>query len=168
MMIQCNPKVVELRRKCDDLRQEIKSEHGKIKSAEGTEIHQRYQLLRRELRAEIQYQRKERFREEREQFFNTIDSREIQQQFPRSPSSSMDEEHADADIVQHMSKERMRITDALFRLSADLTDQECCSLRVEALTDLVALCKQREAPRQTRSSPNSNDDLDEAESTPEP
>jgi len=150
MMIQCDPKVAELRRRCNDLRQEIKSKHGKIKSVEGTEIHRRYQLLRRELRAEIQYQRKERFREEREQFFNTIDSREIQQQFPGSPSSSIDEEHADTDIVQHMSKERIRIADTLFRLSADLTEQECCRLRVETLTDLVALCKQREAPRQTR------------------
>ena len=99
MMIQCDPKVAELRRRCNNLRQEIKPKHGKIKSVEGTEIHRRYQLLRRELRAEIQYQRKERFREEREQFFNTIDSREIQQQFPGLPSSNIGEEHADTDIV---------------------------------------------------------------------
>ncbi|KAI9773157.1 MAG: hypothetical protein M1840_008278 [Geoglossum simile] len=166
--IKHHPKVAELQGKCNDLRSRIKLKYGKIKSAKDTEIYCQYQLLKKELLVEIQRQRQERLCNERKQFFNTIDSREIQQQFSGLSSSGTDEKQIDIDVearAQHISKERTRIADGLFRLSADSTDQERYGLRVQVLTDLVALCRQRESPSQERSPHN---DLDKISDTPEP
>jgi hypothetical protein len=92
------------------------------------------------LETEIRRQERLLLRATRKKYFATIDTIEIEKQATESPS----EDTYTRPVVIHELEQRSRVAKDLFTLADDLDDAQFSNLRIQAVQNLVELCKLRE------------------------
>ena len=133
--------MVELRTAKKVLSAELKSVYGKVKDGKGTELHSRYTLTSKDLASEQEYLRRSTLEQLRTEYFENVNTMEIDQQLSGLPSSTDKDQKSEA--VDFTFDARSRLTVQLFQ------DQNgnARTSRFEVLKDLVSLCTLRESPR---------------------
>jgi hypothetical protein len=148
--IKHHPRIVKIRKKREA---KIRSQYGKIKNAERTEIYRHYIQLSSSLYNKKQTLRSSKLENIRRKFFSIIDTIEIEQQLSghRDPDTK-DLEARDSKTAYFSFVQRSRPAEELFAFSDNTIEDSSQFLdqRVHALVDLATLCTLREAPRQEK------------------
>lgn len=148
--IKIDPTIVKLRQSRDTLSLQMKSSYGSINKAEGTEMYKDYTHASAALRREITYRKNSAFGGSRNEYFRTIDTKELEEQLIDPLLIEPERKYSDSEVVKHRFEERSRIAEMLCDLPSHLTKQERLDRRIKAIKDLTALCSLREVPRQDR------------------
>ncbi|KAI9779773.1 MAG: hypothetical protein M1816_003352 [Peltula sp. TS41687] len=120
---------------------ELKSVYAKIKDGKGTELHNKYTLASKELASEQDYLRRSTLEQLRSEYFNNVDTMEIDQQLFGLPSST--DKDQESEVIDFTFEARTRLAVQLFQGQ----NGTARSSRVEVLKHLVNLCTLRETPR---------------------
>lgn len=169
--LKSDPTVLELRKLRDRLSDNIKSDPSfkTIRAAEGTEIHNQYTRAQNRLSAARRHRDVSALREAREEFFRTIDTKDLDMQFSRLPEKLQSAQIDPAASVEarseerpqkpdllarasahHMFQERSRIAELLFEDPSSLSRIEKLGRRTEAIANMAAICDLREVRRRGR------------------
>jgi hypothetical protein len=143
--------IVKLRQLQDGYSQAIRDQYGAIGKSAGTELHAMYQKAKHALKCARVKLRKSASKEYREQYFNTIDTKEVNQQLGLAvPDLKPDGWKPEA--VVHDSEERRLIAAMLCDQTPGLTEEARLDRRIRTIKAMVTFCRVRQAPRQKRSS----------------
>jgi hypothetical protein len=153
--LKTHPQLIQHRALRDSLSKTLRDTYGTIKKAKGTQLHDLYR------KADLQFQNaKARLRasakkEARQQFFDNIDTQEVNEQLD---PSILGLEHKDwiPEMVKHEMAERKHLAEMLCDRTTGLTDEAALDRRICTIQALVAFCKVQGA-RQRRRSPPSRD-----------
>ncbi len=140
--MKTHPEVVKFRQLRDSLSQEARYAFGSIKNAkaEGSKIHDLYKEARDALQCTKVKLRTATLKESRNEFFDTIDTQEINKQLDLSLLDLNSTEWTPPK-VEHCLTERKRVAELLSQKS---THQASLEDRIETITALVALCRIQE------------------------
>jgi Protein of unknown function (DUF3435) len=150
--LKTDPSIVKYRQLRDKLSQDIRAEFGTIKKSEGTKIYEMHQKAEANLRRQKVKLRRSAFKESREQFFETIETRDINEQLDLS-LLSLDPEGLKPEMVEHELTERKHISELMCNEPSHLNEEASLQRRIGTIEALVVYCRVREAPRQRRPTP---------------
>jgi Protein of unknown function (DUF3435) len=119
----------------------------------GTELHTRYQKAKHALKCARVTLRKAASKEYREQYFNSIDTKEVNQQLGLA-SPDLEPQGSTPPVVVHDSEERRLIAEILCDQTPSLTEEARLDRRIQTIKAMVKFCRIRQAPRQKRSMPS--------------
>jgi len=144
--IKTHPDIVKYRQLQDSLSQEARHAFGSIKNAkaQGSKIYQLYKEAGDALQCSKVKLRKTAVKESRNQFFDTIDTHEINKQLDLS-LLDLNVTEWTPPKVEHCLTERKRVAGLLCQ---EPTHKASLGDRIETITALVALCRVQEAPRE--------------------
>lgn len=147
--LKADSEIVQLRQLWDRLSYEACEESGTVKNAqaEGTKIYQMYKKAGDALQCAKVKLRNSVKKESRQQFFDTIDTIEINKQLDLS-LLDLDEEDWEPQKVKHCLEEWRQAAELICKELSDLSDQAKFDHRIRTVDMLVALCQKREAPHQ--------------------
>lgn len=148
--LKTHPRIVKLRQLRDSLSQALRDEYGTIAKATGTEMYEMYKKARNALQCAKVKLRKSALKESREHFFNTIDTKEINDQLNDSLYNA-DRESWKPETVVHNSEERRYIAEFLCDQSSGLTEEASLDRRIRMIKAMVTFCQVRETSSQKRS-----------------
>jgi Protein of unknown function (DUF3435) len=150
--LKTHPDIVRARQLRDGLSKDIRAKFGTIKKSKGTKIHNLYQKAEADLRREKIRLRRSALQESRRQFFETIETKDVNEQLDLS-KLDLDKESWKPEMVEHDLEERRRIAQMLCTEPSDLTEEASLERRICTIEAMVAFCHVREAPCQKRSKP---------------
>ena len=145
--------IVKLRQLQDTSSQAIRDKYSAIGKSAGTELHARYQRARHALKCARVKLRKSASKEYREQYFDTIDTKEVNQQLGLA-APDPESEGWKPGVVVHDSEERRLIAAMLCEQTSGLTEETRLDRRIQTIKAMVKFCRVRHAPRQKRSIPS--------------
>lgn len=146
--IDRDPRLVKMCGQQQCLAKIMKRKHGSIPKAKGTDLYREYTQLGNAIRNERQSLHRAAFGNVREEFFETIDTIEIERQL-LGLSVSEEFKVEDKEDIQFTFEERARLARNLFR-SSDCSAEDPRELharRVQTIQDWATLCNLYEAPR---------------------
>jgi Protein of unknown function (DUF3435) len=150
--LKTHPDIVRARQLRDGLSKDIRAEFGTIQNSKGTKLYQMYQKAEAGLRRQKTRLRKSALQESRKQFFEKIETQDINEQLDLS-LLDLDKDGWTPEIVEHDLEERRYIAQMLFNEPSDLIEEASLDRRICTIEAMVAFCRVREAPRQKRSKP---------------
>jgi hypothetical protein len=141
--------IVKLRQLQDSYSQAICEQYGQIGKSVGTELHAMYQKAKHALKYTRVKLRNSASKEYREQYFNTIDTKEINQQLGLSVPDPEPAVYT-LRVVVHDTEKRRLIAAMLCDQTPDLTDEARLDRRIQTIKAMVKFCRIRQAPRQKK------------------
>ena len=166
-MLRNDPNILHLRKVRDHLSGQMKGNSKSPGLALNTGIHKDYVEAQRALNAARRHCATAALREAREEYFRTVDTRDLDAQFSRlAPSLLTDKTNPAQSIegrlrnrprrsdllpespTQHHFRERSRLAELLFEDISSLSKTEQLARRIETITNMAALCHLREVKRQ--------------------
>jgi len=144
--LENDSRIVKCREIRNTLAQNLRSQFGTIKKAEGSKLYEVYQEANLQLKNEKNKLRSSAKKESRKQFFDTIDTKEINEQLDLS-ILDLDRKDWKPGMVEHEMTERKQIADLVCYRTTGLTDEEKLDHRIRTIRALVDFCKIQEAPR---------------------
>ncbi|KAE8383921.1 hypothetical protein BDV26DRAFT_287333 [Aspergillus bertholletiae] len=176
--ISSHPEIIRLQELRDSLAAEAKELYGSSKNAAGTKIGELKAKAEANLRCAKAKLKKEAFNAARGEFFDTIDTKEINKQLDPSFIDVDDNEYLPESVV-HKLEERRRIADLMKLPTKDLSEKEALDHRLALSNTLIDLGRVVKIPSERISgedittdsaSPQSvvSSQLDKDSSTPEP
>ncbi|KAI9776368.1 MAG: hypothetical protein M1816_005335, partial [Peltula sp. TS41687] len=140
--LKSHPEIVRLRQLRDNLTQEARRQYGTVKNAEaaGSKISEMRQKAEAALRCSKVKLRNTAVKESREEFFNTVDTREVNKQLD-STLLGLDQEGWKPTKVEHAIEERRLVAKLLCEQPSDLTHQTNLEYRIQTINTLIALCR---------------------------
>jgi Protein of unknown function (DUF3435) len=151
-VLKTHPDIVRARQLRDGLSKDIRAEFGTIKKSKGTKIHKLYQKAEAGLRREKIRLRRSALQESRKQFFETVETKDVNEQLDPS-LLNLDKESWKPEIMEHDLEERRRIAQMLCTEPSNLAEEASLERRICTIETMVAFCRVREAPFQKRSKP---------------
>ena len=139
--------IVDLRNKRARLIQLCQTKHVTLKQARvsGEILARKFHVADQALKNEVRYQRSQRLKKKKEEFFATINVLEIQNQLTGSPGYCVSPLPSSP---QHYLLKRTRLTCKLFESSQSSSHSgQTVLLRLSALHDLIQLCARQESRR---------------------
>ena len=168
-MLKNDAHIAQLRKVRDRLSHEIKSNHKNLGAAVQTDIHKEYTKAQHALSAARRYCASAALRDVREEYFRTVDTKDLDAQFSRLPPHLLADQTNPAQSIEgrlrhrpqrpdllpasptkHHFRERSRLSELLFEDTSSLYPTEQLARRIDAITNMAALCHLREAKRQER------------------
>ena len=144
--------IVRARQLRDSLSRDIRAEFGTIQKSKGTKIYEMYEKAEASLRCQKTKLRKSALQECGKQFFETIETKDVNKQLDISLLDP-DEEGWKPKVVEHDLDERRYIAQMLCSEPSGLTEEASLDRRIRTIEAMVAFCRVREVPRQKRSTP---------------
>jgi hypothetical protein len=145
--------IVKLRQLQDGYSQAIRDKYGAIGKSVGTELHAMYQKAKYALKCARVKLRKSASKEYQEEYFNTIDTKEVNQQLGLAVPG-LEPESQKPEAVVHDSEERRLIAAMLCDQTPGLTEEARLDRRILTIKAMVEFRRVRQAPRQKRSMPS--------------
>ncbi len=142
--IKTHPDIVKYRQLRDSLSQEARHAFGSIKNAkaQGSKIYQLYKKAEDALQCFKVTLRKTAVKKSRDQFFDTIDTQEINEQLDMS-LLDLNMTEWTPPKVEHCLTERKRVAELLCQ---EPTHEASLEDQIKTITALVALCRVQEGP----------------------
>lgn len=147
--LRTHPTVVKCRQLRDSLSTEAKRIFGSVKNAAGTEIHEAYSQACAALQAVKINLRRGAMKKCRDDFFDTIDTDEIDKQLDLS-LLNLEEKDWKPEEVKHKVPERTRVAELICARPVDSTEEAALEHRILTVEALVALCPVREMQSQQK------------------
>ena len=151
--LKTDPRVVEHRALRDSLSETLRKKYGTVQKAKGTELHELYLKANLQLKNEKNKLYSSAKKEFRQQFFDTIDTNEVNEQLNLS-LLDLDRKDWKPEMVEHEMAERKQMADLFCYQTTGLTDEAKLDHRICTIQALVDFCKVQEAPRRRRLPPN--------------
>jgi hypothetical protein len=150
--LRLDPEVGKLKELRDHLSREVQSQSGTIKKAEqaGTKLYQMYKKASDALRCAKQKLVNSAKKCSRTQYFNTIDTIEINKQLEDHTQLGLDADEWTAPVVEHQLKERQEVASLIPVDMTQLDDQTKVEHRIRTGNALLALCRKKEPPRRRK------------------
>lgn len=147
--LKAGPEIVDLRKSRDLLADEVRRESGTIKKAEAknTKLYQMYKKATAVFRCAKEKLSKAAKRNARAQFFDTIDTIEINKQLD---PSFLDLEDWEPEKVEHHLEERRVLADLLCKITSGMSDQEKLDHRIQTANAMLALSQKRDIPHRLK------------------
>lgn len=179
--IKTDPAITRLRSVRDGISREITKNpiFKTLKDARGTEVYESYKQAQRALNAARRYGSKSTLKDAREEYFRTISTKDLDEQYSRLPTKLGASETTPAEAVEktfknrtekpqflpsaavtHTFKETTRLAELLFEDTSTLSRTAKLDRRIEAIATMTALCSLREPRRRERSSKASEENAD--------
>ncbi|KAH0545274.1 hypothetical protein FGG08_000573 [Glutinoglossum americanum] len=118
--IKHHPRIMELQKKRRVVSAKIRLNYRKIKNAKGTDAYRRYTQLCGNIASERQFLRSSKLEDIRREFFNTINTIEIERQLSGCQASEI----KDLEVAHFTFDERSRLVNVLFAFSDNvMTDK---------------------------------------------
>ena len=149
--LKVDSEIVHLRELRDQLSREVREESGTIKKAEaeGTKLYQLYKKANDDFRCAKAKSLKNATTYTRQQFFDTIDTIEINKQLDLS-LLDLNNDDWEPKRVEHDLEERRLVAGLICRSTFDLSEQAKLDHRNQTASAILALCQRREAPRRQK------------------
>jgi hypothetical protein len=145
--------IIKLRQLQNMYFQAIHDKYNAIKKSVETELHTIYQKTKYALKYAKIKLRKLASKEYREKYFNTIDTKEVNQQLGLAVPNLKSESQKSKTVV-HNSEERRLIAAMLYDQTPSLTEEARLNRRILTIKAMVEFCRVRQAPRQKKSMPS--------------
>ena len=149
--LKADPEIIHLRELRDRLSHEVREESGTIRKAEaeGTKLYQMYKKANNAFNCAKAKSLNAAKKSTRQQFFDTIDTIEINKQLEPS-FLDLNEDDWQPEKVEHHLKERRLVAGLLCNSTFNLSDQAKLDHRIKTANAIIALCQRREAPRRQK------------------
>lgn len=149
--LKTDPEIVDLRELRDLLSREVRQESGTLKKAEaeGTKLYQLYKKANDAFRCAKAKLLKAAKKNIRQQFFDTIDTIEINKQLDPA-LLDLDGKGWEPQKVVHHLEERRVVADLLCKGTFDLSDRAKLGHRIQTAKAILALCQTQKAPRRKK------------------
>lgn len=146
--LKADPEIVQLRQLRDRLSEEAREESGTLKNAEAeeTKIYRMYKKANDAFHAARIRLRRLAKKNVRQHFFDTINTREINEQLDLS-LLDLNKEDWEPKKVEHRLEERRHVAELICKETSDLSNQAKMDHRIRTINALVALCRKRETQR---------------------
>lgn len=148
-MIKANPEVVHYQELRDTLSQEARHVHGTLTKAKaaGSKIFQKAEASLRCIKAKL---RKSAKASSRQQFFDIVETKDINEQLNQSRLNlsllDLEKEDWKPEMAEHQLDERKRVAELMCKENPDPTKEAKCHRRILTINALLALCHKREPP----------------------
>jgi Protein of unknown function (DUF3435) len=149
--LKSHPTIVKYRQLRDSLSQTLRTTYGTIKNAEGTELYKTYQKAKGQFENAKIRLRRSTFKKSRQQFFDTIDTKEVNEQLSLP---LFDRQNWKPEVVLHRLEERRQVADLICRTTVELSDEANLDLRIRTIKALVNFCRLQETSQRKRIPPN--------------
>lgn len=149
--LRAHPDILQLRQRRDDLSREVRRQFGTLKqaAAEGSKTYQLYKHADDALRCAKAKMRRLAQKETRQEFFESINVREIRTQLDPS-FLDLEDCSWQQKQVEHVLAERGLVADLLCGDNTYKTDRVQTEHRIKTIDALIALCRRREPPRKCK------------------
>lgn len=150
--INNDTKVRRLQRRAQQSYRYLKTTHGGVQKARGTDAYRKHQKYGKYLRKAKQQRREMLKRETREAFYEEIQTTEVERQACKVDGPEPTLAEYNIATVSHVFKERTRLAETLFEsfVAKQGRDVSFRDARISAIEDMVSLCDLQEAPRREK------------------